>query len=112
MHFAITRPSNDARTTRIEVRRPPTATRQPIRRYRRTQGHVPSSSARRADPNHWAVLALLGVAQLMVVLDETIVNIALPSTQRQPADRAAPGRRGAARARQPRRSEARTHRRT
>ena len=33
-------------------------------------------------PNRWAVLALLGVAQLMVVLDATIVNIALPSAQR------------------------------
>src|ERR1700694_3965069 len=29
----------------------------------------------------WAVLAVLGVAQLMVVLDATIVNIALPSAQ-------------------------------
>src|ERR1700733_13980466 len=33
-------------------------------------------------PNRWAILALLGVAQLMVVLDATIVNIALPSAQR------------------------------
>src|ERR1700760_1239521 len=33
-------------------------------------------------PNRLAVLALLGVAQLMVVLDATIVNIALPSAQR------------------------------
>jgi EmrB/QacA subfamily drug resistance transporter len=33
-------------------------------------------------PNRWAVLALIGVAQLMVVLDATIVNIALPSAQR------------------------------
>jgi EmrB/QacA subfamily drug resistance transporter len=32
-------------------------------------------------PNRWAVLALLGIAQLMVVLDATIVNIALPSAQ-------------------------------
>jgi EmrB/QacA subfamily drug resistance transporter len=32
-------------------------------------------------PNRWAVLALLGTAQLMVVLDATIVNIALPSAQ-------------------------------
>jgi EmrB/QacA subfamily drug resistance transporter len=32
--------------------------------------------------NRWAVLAVLGVAQLMVVLDATIVNIALPSAQR------------------------------
>jgi EmrB/QacA subfamily drug resistance transporter len=29
----------------------------------------------------WLILALLGVAQLMVVLDATIVNIALPSAQ-------------------------------
>jgi MFS family permease len=33
--------------------------------------------------NHrWAILAILGVAQLMVVLDATIVMIALPSAQR------------------------------
>src|ERR1700761_6011931 len=32
--------------------------------------------------NRWAVLALLGVAQLMVTLDVTIVQIALPSAQR------------------------------
>jgi EmrB/QacA subfamily drug resistance transporter len=32
--------------------------------------------------HRWSVLALLGVAQLMVVLDATIVNIALPSAQR------------------------------
>jgi EmrB/QacA subfamily drug resistance transporter len=36
----------------------------------------------RADPNRWAALALLSVAQLMVVLDATIVNIALPSAQK------------------------------
>jgi EmrB/QacA subfamily drug resistance transporter len=35
-----------------------------------------------AQSNRWAVLALLGTAQLMVVLDATIVNIALPSAQR------------------------------
>ncbi len=35
-----------------------------------------------AEPNRWAVLALLGIAQLMVVLDATIVNIALPSAQK------------------------------
>jgi EmrB/QacA subfamily drug resistance transporter len=35
-----------------------------------------------AEPNRWAVLALLCVAQLMVVLDITVVNIALPSAQR------------------------------
>src|SRR5437868_11472155 len=35
-----------------------------------------------SEPNRWAVLTLLGVAQLMVVLDATIVNIALPSAQK------------------------------
>jgi MFS family permease len=35
-----------------------------------------------AEPNRWAVLALLSVAQLMVVLDATIVTVALPSAQR------------------------------
>ena len=34
-----------------------------------------------ASPNRWAILGLLGVAQLMVILDSTIVNIALPSAQ-------------------------------
>jgi EmrB/QacA subfamily drug resistance transporter len=37
------------------------------------------------DPHHarrWQILAILGLAQLMVVLDATIVNIALPSAQR------------------------------
>jgi len=41
-----------------------------------------TAGTQRAEPNRWAVLALLGVAQLMVVLDATIVNIALPSAQR------------------------------
>jgi EmrB/QacA subfamily drug resistance transporter len=43
---------------------------------------MPSPTSPAAKPNRWAVLALLGVAQLMVVLDSTIVNIALPSAQR------------------------------
>ena len=34
------------------------------------------------EPNRWAVLAVLSVAQLMVVLDATIVAVALPSAQR------------------------------
>jgi EmrB/QacA subfamily drug resistance transporter len=37
-----------------------------------------------ADPHHgrrWWILAIVGIAQLMVVLDATIVNIALPSAQ-------------------------------
>jgi EmrB/QacA subfamily drug resistance transporter len=38
----------------------------------------------KANPHHerrWLILALIGIAQLMVVLDVTIVNIALPSAQ-------------------------------
>src|SRR6201982_2054199 len=38
-----------------------------------------------ANPHHerrWLILAVLGIAQLMVVLDATIVNIALPSAQK------------------------------
>ena len=33
------------------------------------------------DPRRWLVLAVLGLAQMMVVLDGTIVNIALPTAQ-------------------------------
>jgi EmrB/QacA subfamily drug resistance transporter len=45
---------------------------------------TPSSTTSPARPesNRWAILALLGVAQLMVVLDATIVNVALPSAQK------------------------------
>src|SRR5579884_3609762 len=39
-------------------------------------------STPRRQPSRWAILALLGVAQLMVVLDATVVNVALPSAQR------------------------------
>jgi EmrB/QacA subfamily drug resistance transporter len=38
-----------------------------------------------ANPHHerrWLILAILGIAQLMVVLDATVVNIALPSAQK------------------------------
>src|ERR1700753_2099949 len=33
------------------------------------------------DPRRWLILGTVGLAQLMVVLDATIVNIALPSAQ-------------------------------
>ncbi|MEU8652698.1 MFS transporter [Streptomyces sp. NPDC048737] len=40
------------------------------------------SPAEAAGPRHrWWILAVIGLAQLMVVLDATIVNIALPSAQ-------------------------------
>lgn len=34
-----------------------------------------------ADPKRWIILAVLGLAQLMVILDATIVNIAMPQAQ-------------------------------
>ena len=34
------------------------------------------------DPRRWMILGVIGIAQLMVVLDATVVNIALPSAQR------------------------------
>ncbi len=41
--------------------------------------HAPDDQA--ADPRRWWALAIIAVAQLMIVLDATIVNIALPSAQ-------------------------------
>jgi MFS family permease len=43
---------------------------------------VSASASEPRESGQWAILALLGVAQLMVILDTTIVNIALPSAQR------------------------------
>ena len=43
-----------------------------------------ASAATPVDPHHarrWLILGVLGMAQLMVILDATIVNIALPSAQ-------------------------------
>ncbi len=39
------------------------------------------ADAARPDPRRWLILAVVALAQLMVVLDATIVNIALPSAQ-------------------------------
>src|SRR5882757_10684740 len=49
-------------------------------------GTSPLAAAETADhaANHamrWWILAVLGVAQLMVILDNTVVNIALPTAQ-------------------------------
>jgi EmrB/QacA subfamily drug resistance transporter len=49
-------------------------------------GHPPGLPVARGnaapDPRRWLILGTVGLAQLMVVLDATIVNIALPSAQR------------------------------
>ena len=46
-----------------------------------------TTDAPRLDPNRWKALAVLGIAYLMVVLDVSIVNVALPSIQRTSASR-------------------------
>src|SRR4051795_8134837 len=43
---------------------------------------VASPPAPRADRRRWAALMVVCLAQLMIVLDVTIVNVALPSIQR------------------------------
>jgi EmrB/QacA subfamily drug resistance transporter len=45
---------------------------------------APEAGSDRAapDPRRWLILATIGLAQLMIVLDLTVVNIALPSAQR------------------------------
>jgi EmrB/QacA subfamily drug resistance transporter len=45
-----------------------------------TTSSAPASTV--PDPRRWLILGTVGLAQLMVVLDVTIVNIALPSAQR------------------------------
>lgn len=42
---------------------------------------APVGASDAADARRWLVLAVLGLAQMMVVLDGTIVNIALPTAQ-------------------------------
>ena len=39
------------------------------------------AAAHVADPKRWNALAVLGVAYLMIVLDISIVNVALPAIQ-------------------------------
>jgi EmrB/QacA subfamily drug resistance transporter len=43
--------------------------------------HPPAGSAE-PDPKRWLALAVIAVAQLMVILDSSIMNIALPSAQK------------------------------
>lgn len=46
-----------------------------------TAATAPGHTSRAPDANRWKALAFIVVAQLMVVLDATVVNIALPSAQ-------------------------------
>lgn len=45
------------------------------------EGAASDSSPQALDPRRWRILIVLGTAQLMVILDATIVNVALPSAQ-------------------------------
>jgi EmrB/QacA subfamily drug resistance transporter len=47
-----------------------------------TNNSVGPATTDQADPRRWLILVIIGLAQLMVVLDVTIMNIALPSAQR------------------------------
>ncbi|MFI5668427.1 MFS transporter [Streptomyces sp. NPDC051704] len=53
---------------------------EPTRPGTSTASAAPDASAP-PDPRRWWILGVIGLAQLMVVLDATIVNIALPSAQ-------------------------------
>ena len=46
-----------------------------------TSAAVPQAATDALDPRRWKALAVLAVAQFMVVLDASIVNVALPSIQ-------------------------------
>ncbi|HEY0447535.1 MFS transporter [Actinophytocola sp.] len=61
-------------STRLDARVEPAPAEPPGPAH---HGHARAGRPR----NHWWVLAVVGLAQLMVVLDGTIVNIALPSAQ-------------------------------
>ena len=65
------------------VARPPVAIR-PVPHAKGHRSHVICLQGRPAAPadRRWLVLIVVAVAQLMVVLDSTVVNIALPSAQR------------------------------
>ena len=48
---------------------------------RKGEAQIPGGQSGGADPHRWWALVIIALAQLMVVLDATIVNIALPSAQ-------------------------------
>ncbi len=62
--------------------------------HRPTAPPDPVESPAGADTSHdrrWWILGVLGIAQLMVILDSTIVNIALPSMRCTSPTRTASG---------------------
>ena len=57
-------------------------TRQYVSQLQYVTADPPERHRRSGTPRQWWILATAGVAQLMVILDASIVNIALPSAQR------------------------------
>src|SRR4051812_2665403 len=55
--------------------------KRPLVCYRAKESRSVPSASQAGSRLRWLILAIIGVAQLMVVLDATIVNIALPSAQ-------------------------------
>src|SRR5690349_14828651 len=55
--------------------------RTPRTRRRTVVRLVTPAEAPSPDRRRWLILAVIGIAQLMVILDNSIVNIALPSAQ-------------------------------
>ncbi|MGH3228711.1 MAG: MFS transporter, partial [Streptosporangiaceae bacterium] len=43
---------------------------------------APATADAEPAPRRWLILGLVGLAQLMIVLDLTVMNIALPDAQR------------------------------
>ncbi len=73
-------------TARHELSAPPAPSLPPAVAHERPGGPVTRDSTavnRDPDPRRWAALALLAVAQFVVVLDASIMNIALPAIGRE-----------------------------
>lgn len=58
-----------------------TTAEQPVSTSGKLTARAPSAAGA-PDPRRWAALSIIAIAQLMIVLDATIVNIALPTMQR------------------------------
>jgi MFS family permease len=48
----------------------------------KTSAKTKAATAAKGAPNHWFILVLVALAQFMVVLDVSIVNVALPAIQK------------------------------
>jgi EmrB/QacA subfamily drug resistance transporter len=53
-----------------------------VPQYRAAEHRAAELKAAEPDPRRWLILVVIGLAQLMVVLDVTVMNLALPSAQK------------------------------